>query len=85
MASYLDTRRAGDRPRTLQRRLREHGLSYADLLDTTRASAAKTYLGDREISVAEVAYLLGFAEQSSFTHAFKRWTGKAPNEFRKRT
>lgn len=72
-------------PRTLQRRLREHGLSYADLLDDTRASAAKTYLGDREISVAEVAYLLGFAEQSSFTHAFKRWTGQAPNEFRKRT
>jgi AraC-like DNA-binding protein len=71
-------------PRTLQRRLREHGLSYADLLDTTRASAAKSYLSDREISVAEVAYLLGFAEQSSFNHAFKRWTGQAPNEYRKR-
>ncbi len=70
-------------PRTLQRRLREHGLGYADLLDSTRASAAKNYLSDRQISVAEVAYLLGFAEQSSFTHAFKRWTGKAPNEYRK--
>jgi AraC-like DNA-binding protein len=70
-------------PRTLQRRLRDHGVSYADLLDRTRASAAKLYLGDSEISVAEVAYLLGFAEQSSFNHAFKRWTGKAPSEYRR--
>ena len=70
-------------PRTLQRRLRDHGLCFADLLDSTRASAAKNYLSDRGISVAEVAYLLGFSEQSSFNHAFKRWTGQAPNEFRK--
>jgi len=70
-------------PRTLQRRLRDHGVSYADLLDMTRADAAKSYLSDRQISVAEVAYLLGFAEQSSFNHAFKRWTGKAPGEYRK--
>ena len=71
-------------PRTLQRRLQEHGLRYADLLDTTRASAAKSYLSDRQVSIAEVAYLLGFAEQSSFNHAFKRWTGQAPTEYRKR-
>jgi AraC-like DNA-binding protein len=72
-------------PRTLQRRLREHGLSFADLLDSVRASAAKSYLTDQQISVAEVAYLLGFAEQSSFNHAFKRWTGQAPGEFRKQS
>jgi AraC-like DNA-binding protein len=41
------------------------------------------YLNDRQISCAEVAYLLGFAEQSSFNHAFKRWTGRAPSEYRK--
>jgi AraC-like DNA-binding protein len=69
--------------RTLQRRLRDHGLRYADMLDAARAGAAKTYLNDRQISVAEVAYLLGFAEQSSFNHAFKRWTGKAPTEYRR--
>jgi AraC-like DNA-binding protein len=78
-------RRLAMSPRTLQRRLREHGVRYADLLDSTRASAAKTYLSDRQISVAEVAYLLGFAEQSSFNHAFRRWTGKAPTEYRKGT
>jgi AraC-like DNA-binding protein len=70
-------------PRTLQRRLRDHGLGYADLLDQTRASAAKSYLADQQISVAEVAFMVGFAEQSSFTHAFKRWTGQSPNEYRK--
>lgn len=72
-------------PRTLQRRLGEHGFRYADLLDGTRESAAKAYLGDRELSVGEIAYLLGFAEQSSFNHAFKRWTGQAPSEYRKRS
>ena len=70
-------------PRTLQRRLRDHELSYADLLDSTRAAAAKSYLTDQQISVAELAYLLGFSEQSSFNHAFKRWTGQAPSEYRK--
>jgi AraC-like DNA-binding protein len=70
-------------PRTLQRRLAEHGHRYADLLDSTRAGAALSYLSDRQISLAEVAYLLGFAEQSSFNHAFRRWTGKAPSEYRK--
>jgi AraC-like DNA-binding protein len=69
--------------RTLQRRLRDHGVSYADLLDRTRASAAKSYLTDQQISVAEVAFMVGFAEQSSFTHAFRRWTGQSPNEYRK--
>ena len=69
--------------RTLQRRLRERGIRYAELLDSTRASAAKSYLKDRQVSLAEVAYLLGFAEQSSFNRAFKRWTGKAPTEYRR--
>jgi len=70
-------------PRTLQRRLHEHSLRYADLLDSTREGAARSYLTDRQVSVAEVVYLLGFAEQSSFNRAFKRWTGKAPTEYRR--
>jgi AraC-like DNA-binding protein len=70
-------------PRTLQRRLAEHGVSYADLLDNIRAGAAKSYLGDRELTLAEVAYLVGFSEQSSFSHAFKRWTGQVPKEYRR--
>ena len=70
-------------PRTLQRRLREYGLSYADLLDSTRSAAAKSYLADRQLAISEIAFLLGFAEQSSFNHAFKRWTGQTPKDYRR--
>lgn len=70
-------------PRTLQRRLSEHGVVFNDMLDTMRAGAARTYLAQRDIAATEIAYLLGFAEQSSFNRAFKRWTGQTPGEFRR--
>jgi AraC-like DNA-binding protein len=70
-------------PRTLQRRLAEEGVVFNDLLDELRLRAAKTYLTQRDVAGAEVAYLLGFAEQSSFNHAFRRWTGQTPTEYRR--
>ncbi len=70
-------------PRTLQRRLSEHGVIFNDVLDTMRSGAARTYLAQRDIAATEIAYLLGFAEQSSFNRAFKRWTGQTPGEFRR--
>jgi AraC-like DNA-binding protein len=70
-------------PRTLQRRLSEHGAIFNDMLDTMRSGAAKSYLAQRDIAATEIAYLLGFAEQSSFNRAFKRWTGQTPGEFRR--
>jgi AraC-like DNA-binding protein len=70
-------------PRTLQRRLQDLGASYSDLLDDMRRSASTAYLEDRDLSLGEVAYLLGFAEQSSFTRAFRRWTGQTPTEYRR--
>lgn len=70
-------------PRTLQRRLAKHSVRYGDLLDSAREGAARGYLSDPQLSVAEVAYLLGFSEQSSFNRAFKRWTGKAPAAYRR--
>ncbi len=76
-------RRLAISPRTLQRRLQSQGLRFSDLLDSLREGAAKTYLADPRLAIAEVAYLLGFADQSSFHRAFKRWTGKTPNEYRK--
>jgi AraC-like DNA-binding protein len=69
--------------RTLQRRLKEELLSYTDLLDELREGMAKEYLADRDISICEVAFLLGFSEQSAFNRAFKRWTGQTPLKFRK--
>lgn len=70
-------------PRTMQRRLDEHGVTFADLLDEVRAELAKNKLVGSDLSLAEIGFLLGFSEQSSFTRAFKRWTGKTPLEYRR--
>ena len=70
-------------PRTLQRRLKDEGVVFNDLLDHLRFRAAKDYLAQRDIAGSEVAYLLGFAEPSSFNHAFKCWTGQTPTEYRR--
>lgn len=69
--------------RTLQRRLEEEGTVFADLLDSTRRLAAQEYLKDPRMAIAEVAYLLGFSESSTFYRAFKRWTCMTPVQFRK--
>jgi len=70
--------------RTLQRKLKEEGVSYTDLLRDTRLQLARRYLGLPGRSVVETAYLLGFSEPSTFSRAFKRWTGMAPAEYRER-
>jgi AraC-like DNA-binding protein len=69
--------------RTLQRRLSSEGGSFAALLDGVRQELAKRYLDDPNLAVSEVTFMLGYAEPSSFHRAFKRWTGKSPQEFRR--
>jgi len=64
--------------RSLQRHLRDLGYSYNALADEVRAATARLYLEQPDIAIAEVAYLLGFADQSTFNRAFKRWTGLTP-------
>jgi AraC-like DNA-binding protein len=71
-------------PRTLQRRLREHGLEFKALVDDTRRRFALTYLRDRGSTLAEIAYLLGYSEVSAFNRAFRRWTGATPSDYRRR-
>jgi AraC-like DNA-binding protein len=68
--------------RTLQRKLKEEGASYMDLLQDTRMQLAKKYLRSPGRSVVETAYLLGFSEPSTFSRAFKRWSGISPAEYR---
>ena len=68
--------------RTLHRNLSEEGTTFRQLLSQLRHERAATYLVDSRISIAEVAFLLGFNELSSFYRAFKRWTGTTPAEFR---
>lgn len=70
-------------PRTLERRLGEQGALFSELLDTMRFGTAKSYLAQGDVAGTEVAYLLGFAEQSSFNRAFKRWSGQTPTEYRR--
>lgn len=72
----------GMSPRTLQRRLAEEDTSYAAVVDEVRLERAKQALADPTNSVAEVAFLVGFEEQSSFSRAFKRWTGMSPSDHR---
>lgn len=70
-------------PRSLQRRLAEHGMSFQSLLDETRFQLAKSYLLDSSLDLVEMALLLGYSEQSAFTRAFRNWTGMAPAQWRK--
>ncbi len=70
--------------RTLQRRLQEEGVSYQQLLDDTRRELAEQYLGQVNLTLLEVSYLLGFADPSNFFRAFRRWFGETPGEYRAR-
>ncbi len=70
--------------RSLQDRLREEGTTYQAVLDRVRQDLATAYLGNDSLSLAEIAFLLGFADQSAFTHAFGKWTGDSPQRFRER-
>jgi AraC-like DNA-binding protein len=72
-------------PRTLQRRLREEGTSFAELRDRFRRDMAVVILRDRRLAIYEVAYLLGYSEPSTFYRAFRRWMGTSPHEFRAST
>jgi AraC-like DNA-binding protein len=68
--------------RTLQRKLKEEGTTFKELLDETRRELAKEYVNDTSLSFSEITYLLGFSEQSNFTRAFKRWQGQSPSAYR---
>jgi AraC-like DNA-binding protein len=75
-------RRLGTSQRTFARRLSLEGLTFSGVLENLRSDLAKRYLTDNDLLISEVAWLLGYQEVSAFTHAFKRWTGKAPREIR---
>ncbi|MGC4062070.1 MAG: AraC family transcriptional regulator ligand-binding domain-containing protein [Aquabacterium sp.] len=74
---------AGVSVRTLQTRLEESGLNFRNLLDRMRHAQALVYMGDPSLTLIDMAHMLGFATQSSFHHAFKRWTDTTPGQYRK--
>lgn len=69
-------------PRTLRRHLHDLGCSYQELLDELRFERAKQLLGEDELPIYRIAEQLGFSETASFRHAFVRWSGVAPSQFR---
>ncbi|MCX7173062.1 MAG: AraC family transcriptional regulator [Proteobacteria bacterium] len=71
--------------RTLQRRLHEEGTSFHDLVDDARREMAKQYLSRPRLPIVQTAYLLGFADQSTFSRACKRWFAVSPSEYRCRS
>jgi AraC-like DNA-binding protein len=85
---YPDVRRVasaiGLSARTLQRRLAEAGASYSRLVESERFARAIALLRDAPSSITGVALALGYRDLASFTHAFRRWTGESPREFRRR-
>lgn len=70
--------------RTLQRRLAEQGTNFRKLLLEVRRELAERYISDKNMPLAEISYMLGFADSSSFSRAFKRWTGDPPAVFRQK-
>ncbi|MCQ4271939.1 MULTISPECIES: AraC family transcriptional regulator [Pseudomonas] len=68
--------------RTLQRRLQDERTSFQQLLDDTRRELAEQYLAQPNLTLLEIAYLLGFADPSNFFRAFRRWFGSTPGEYR---
>ncbi|MDD9893889.1 MAG: AraC family transcriptional regulator [Gammaproteobacteria bacterium] len=68
--------------RTLQRQLEAAGKGYKELVDEVRADLASKYMQDAELSLLDVALMLGFSEQSSFQRAFKRWFDQTPGQYR---
>ncbi|MEM1256339.1 MAG: AraC family transcriptional regulator [Cyanobacteria bacterium P01_H01_bin.21] len=75
----------GYSPRTLQRKLQQANTSFQQLLDDIRKELALQYLKDTSLTTSEIAFLLGFSENSAFNRAFRRWTTLTPGEYRKQS
>lgn len=77
-------KRLGMGTRTLQRRLEDHQRSFAELLDDARRAMSLGYVAQQDISLGDIAHMMGFLDQSSFSRAFKRWHDETPTAHRQR-
>ena len=68
--------------RQLQNKLNAEETSYRKLLEQVRKEMALRYLQEPDVNLYDIAFLLGFSDQSAFNHAFKRWMGTSPGEYR---
>ena len=75
-------KRLGLSTRTLQRKLKPEGVSFKDIVNSTRKDLARHYVTKTSLAYPEISFLIGFEEPSSFFRAFREWTGKTPEAFR---
>lgn len=68
--------------RTLQRRLAQRDTQFVQVLQGVRTELARSYLADKRLGITDIAFLLGYADQASFSNAFKTWYGVSPRDFR---
>jgi AraC-like DNA-binding protein len=78
-------RQLGLSEKTLRRSLKNEGTNFKNVLDGVRMEMAQGLLSQPDVSFFDVALLLGYSEQSTFNHAFRRWTGMSPSDFIKQT
>jgi len=76
-------RRLGMSRSTLARALSSEGTGFLNVLEAFRDALARRYLRDEELPISQIAWLLGYSEVSSFTHAFVRWSGLTPKAYRR--
>jgi AraC-like DNA-binding protein len=69
--------------RTLNRRLRERGISFQELVEETRYHIARQMLRETDLAIVEIAAVLDYADAAAFTRAFRRWSGTTPAAWRK--
>lgn len=68
--------------RSLQRRLKNEGVSYIQILEKARRSLAIKYITHSDSAVKQISFTLGYSEPSAFVRAFKKWTGMSPSRYR---
>jgi AraC-like DNA-binding protein len=73
----------GTSVRTLQRRLKDAGVNYNDLQNDVRKTLALNLLENERLALSEIAFSIGYSEVSSFNHAFRRWVGQSPGDYRR--
>lgn len=73
----------GMSPRTLSRRLAEEGENFRVIIEELRSDIGTRYLQDKNLSITQIGWMLGYTEASTFVRAVRRWTGKPPREFRR--
>ena len=67
--------------RNLQEKLKAEETTFRNCLESVRKQIALDYLAKPDVTICDIAFMLGYSEQSAFNHAFKRWTGKNPKAY----